>query len=200
LKQQSKCYSNQALLKTIGPFLQPLLSFTAAVYIIKFNEPCNVKELLTKLYKTTQPSFYFTIQFPDEVIKPDRKPDIVFLEISGMAIEINTETIEEGDLNSNVHTAPKSLKHGNLVMKSGSIARESNLADWCVKTLLGDLSTLIEPRTILVQLKDDKEDLLLMWRINDAYPVKWLVDESNLTNNNILVESIEFAYSFSTRE
>jgi phage tail-like protein len=155
---------------------------------------------LTKLYKTTQPSFYFTIQFPDEVIKPERKPDIVFLEISGMATEITTETIEEGGLNSYVHTAPKSLKHGNLVLKSGLIARGSNLADWCVKTLQGDLSTLIEPKTILVQLKNDKEDILLMWRFNNAYPVKWSVDEFNSTNNNILVESIEFAYSFSTRE
>lgn len=149
-----------------------------------------------KLYETTQPSFYFTIQFPGEVIKPGSKPDIGFREISGIAIEITTETIQEGGLNSDVHIAPKSLKHGNLVCKSGLIARESNLA----KTLQGDPSTPIEPKTILVHLKNDKEDVLSMWRFKDVYPVKWSVDEFNSTNNDILVESIEFAYSFSTRE
>jgi phage tail-like protein len=153
-----------------------------------------------KQYQTTQPSFYFTIQFPGEVVKPERKPGIVFREISGIATEITPETIEEVGLNSYVHTAPKSSKHGNLVLKRGLMVRESNLADWCVKTLQGDLSTLIEPKTILVQLKNDKEDVFVMWRFKDAYPVKWSVDEFNSTNDNILVESIEFAYSFFTRE
>jgi hypothetical protein len=46
----------------------------------------------------------------------------------------------------------------------------------------------------------DWDAILCMWRFNDAYPAKWSVDESNSTNNNILVECIEFAYSFSTRE
>jgi phage tail-like protein len=153
-----------------------------------------------ELYKTIQPAFYFTIRFPDEVIHPERKPDIVFREISGITTETNTETIEEGGMNSYVHVVPKGLKHVNLVMKSGLIARESSLADWCVKTLQGDMSTRIERKTILVQLKDDKEDVLFMWSFKDAYPVQWLVDEFNSTNNDILVESIEFAYSISTRE
>jgi len=153
-----------------------------------------------KLYETTLPSFYFTIQFPDEVIKPERKPEIVFLEISGIVTEITTETIEEGSLNSYVHIVPKNIRHGNLVSKSGLIARESTLADWCIKTLQGDLSTLIERKTIQVQLKNEKEEVLCMWRFYDAYPAKWSVDEFNSTNNNILVEYLEFAYSFSTRE
>lgn len=151
-------------------------------------------------YKITQPSFYFTIQLPGEVIKPERKPDIVFREISGITTEINTETIEEGGVYSYVHVVPKSLKHVNLVLKSGLIARESNLADWCVKTLQGDLSTRIERKTILVQLKDDKGAVLFTWSFKDAYPATWLVDEFNSTNNDILVESIEFVYSHSTRE
>ena len=92
-----------------------------------------------KVNKTTQPAYSFTIQFHDEVIKPERKPDIVFLEISGIATKITTETVEEDGLNSSVHTAPKGLKHGNLVVKSGLIDRESNLAGWCIKTLQGDL-------------------------------------------------------------
>ena len=98
-------------------------------------------------------------------------------------------------MNSDVHPVPKSLKNGTLVLKSGLIARESILADWYIKTLQGDLSTVIKPKTILVQLKDDKEDVLCMWRFNDAYQVKWTVDESNSTNNHIQFESIEFAYS-----
>jgi phage tail-like protein len=118
---------------------------------------------------TTQPAFFFTVQFPDEVVKPERKPEIVFLEISGIATEITTETIEEGGLNSNIHFAAKSIKHGNLVCKSGLIARESYLADW-LKTLQDDLFPLIEPKTILVQLKNDKGDVLSLWRFNDAYP------------------------------
>ncbi|MEI6899349.1 MAG: phage tail protein [Bacteroidota bacterium] len=153
-----------------------------------------------KLEKTIQSSFYFTIHFPDEVIKPERKPDMVFLEISGIAVEITSETIEEGGLSIAIHPVPKSVKHEKLVLKSGLIARESILADWYIKTVQGDLSTVIQPKTILVQLKNDKEAVLFMWRFNDAYPVKWSVDESNSTKNNIQFESIEFAYSLFRRE
>ncbi len=67
----------------------------------RINQLYNVKELLMKPNQTTQPAFSFTIQFPDEVIKPDRKPDIVFREISGIATEITTETMEEGGLQFN---------------------------------------------------------------------------------------------------
>ncbi|MFZ4521063.1 MAG: phage tail protein [Bacteroidales bacterium] len=153
-----------------------------------------------KLNNTIQPAFSFTIVFPDEVIKPERKPEIEFLEVSGIATEITTGINEEGSLNNFVHTAPKNAQHGKLELKSGLIARESNLADWCIKTLQGDLSTVIKRKTILVQLKNDKEEVLSMWRFNDAYPVKWSVDEFNPTNKDIRVESIEFDYSFSTRE
>jgi hypothetical protein len=47
-----------------------------------------------ELSETIQPAFYFTVQFPDEVINPGRNPDFVFPEISGIATEKNTESIE----------------------------------------------------------------------------------------------------------
>ena len=114
-----------------------------------------------KLFNTTPPAFYFTVQHSNEDINPEGKPDIVSLEISGIAAEITPETIEEGGVNSHVQFAPKSIKHGNhLVLKQSLIARESNLADWCIKTLQGDLSALIERKTILVKLKNDKDEVL----------------------------------------
>jgi phage tail-like protein len=150
--------------------------------------------------KTTPPAFYFTVQFPDEVIKAEETPDIVFREISGIGTEFTAETIEDGDLNSYVHVVPKSLKHVNLVLKSGMIARESILAEWCIKTLQGDLFTRIERKTILVELMNDQDDVLIIWRFKDAYPATWVVDEFNSTKDTILVESIEFAYSLFRRE
>ena len=159
-----------------------------------------LKELLRKPYETTQPAFYFTVQFPGEGIHPEAKPDIVSLEISGIATEITTETIEEGGVNSHVHVVPKSIKHGNLVLKKSLIARESSLADWCAKTLQGDLSAGIECKTIQVQLKNDKDEVLLMWLFKDAYPATWTVDEFNSTHDTIVIESMEFSYTFSTRE
>jgi phage tail-like protein len=115
-------------------------------------------------------------------------------------MEISTEPIEEGGLNSYVHIVPKASRHGNLVLKRGIIAMESDLTDWCKSTLQGDLSTLIEPKTVLVQLLNEKGEVACMWRFNNAYPVKWVVDNLSSTKNDLVIESIELAYSFSTRE
>jgi phage tail-like protein len=143
-----------------------------------------------------QPAFYFRVQFPDD----PGISEFSFQEISGIAMEISTETIEEGGLNNYVHTVPKGSKHGNLVLKRGIANLDSKLTNWCKNTLQGDLGTLITPQTIQVELLNADGQATCMWRFNNAYPVKWSVDNLNSTKNDLAIESIEFAYSYSTRE
>jgi phage tail-like protein len=142
-----------------------------------------------------QPAFYFRVQFPDD----PNITDTSFQDISGIATEIQTEAIEEGGLNSYTHIVPKSAKHGNLVLKRGIAGIDSKLVDWCKTTLEGDLGTLISPKTIQVALLNPAGQVAFMWQFNKAWPVKWSVDNFNSTKNEIVVESMEFAYSYAIR-
>jgi phage tail-like protein len=142
-----------------------------------------------------QTAFYFRVQFPDD----QGIPDTSFQEISGISTEINTEKIEEGGENRFAHTVPKGTTHKNLVLKRGIVDLESKLTTWVKDILEGDLGTIITPKTIQVQLLNNKGQPAMTWTIHNAYPVKWSVDDFNSTKNALVVETIEFSYSYSIR-
>lgn len=143
-----------------------------------------------------QPSFYFRVKFPDD----QNISEMSFQEVSGIATEFNTETIEEGGENRFTYVVPKGIKHGNLVLKRGIADTSSELAQWCKTTLEGDLGTLISPKSVQVELLNAQGDTAMMWRFNNAYPVKWSIDGFNATKNDIVIETLEFSYTYSVRE
>ena len=52
----------------------------------------------------------------------------------------------------------------------------------------------LELKNIVVKLLDPKGNELMSWEIEGAYPVKWSISNLNATENNVAVETIEFAY------
>jgi hypothetical protein len=41
--------------------------------------------------------------------------------------------------------------------------------------------------------------VLRAWQFNDAYPVKWSVEGFSSTKNDVAIEQIAFAYTYSQR-
>jgi phage tail-like protein len=126
-------------------------------------------------------------------------PDTAFSEVSGISTEIETEAIVEGGENRFVHQLPKQVKHGQLVLKRGIAQKESPLTRWCVRALEGQFVRAIELKMVIVSLVDASGGVLRAWQFNHAYPVKWTVDPFSSTKNEIAVEQISLAYSYSQR-
>ena len=150
------------------------------------------------------PAFYFTVEFKvDANTDVDDHVNIVdaaFSEVSGISTEIELETVAEGGENRFSHQLPKRMKHGNLELKRGVAMFESPLLEWCRNTLQGEFVRPISPRTVYVHLKGGEDgDVLRTWMFNNAYPVKWSVDSFNSTKNEMAIEHIALAYSYSER-
>jgi hypothetical protein len=111
--------------------------------------------------------------------------DTAFSEVSGIGTEIETEPVVEGGENRFVHQLPKQIKP---------------LAQWCKKTLEGDFMTMIELQIVIVKLTGANGQVLRVWQFNDAYPVKWSVDPFGSSKNEVAVEKISLAYSYSQRK
>ncbi len=140
-------------------------------------------------------AFYFKVTFQNSFGITDTS----FQEVSGISTEMNTEDIEEGGENRFVHKVPKGMKHGNLVMKRGVADINSPLIKWCLKVLEGDLGEAIIPQTIEVALLDETGSAVRSWSINNAYPVKWEIDSLDAKKNDIVIETLEFAYTYLKR-
>ena len=141
------------------------------------------------------PAFYFAITIGDG----RAIDDTAFSEVSGIGTEIETEAVVEGGENRFVHQLPKQVKHGQLELKRGIAKFDSPLTKWCRDTLEGQFITTIKRQIVIVKLIGVEEKVLRIWQFNEAYPVKWSVDPFGSTKNEIAVEKISLAYSYSQR-
>ena len=74
--------------------------------------------------------------------------------------------------------------------------RGSPVALWCTETLNRGLENTIITQTIVVSLLDENGLPLKSWSFFNAWPVKWAVSDFNSMNNEIAIETLEFAYSY----
>jgi len=136
-------------------------------------------------------SFYFKLSFSGI----SGQVEASFKEVSGITMEMGIEEIAEGGVNGFKHRVPTTAKFSNLVLKRGLVPKDSELAQWCMDTLTGNLENTLETKMITVHLLEASRKPLKSWSFNNAWPVKWSVSDLNSMNNEIAIETLEFAYS-----
>lgn len=121
--------------------------------------------------------------------------EYAFKEVSGLTAEMEIEPIREGGVNNYVHHLPKSMKHNNLVLKRALHPVKQEDVKWIQRILEGNLELLLSTKNILVKLLDSNGLAIYTWSCENAYPVKWEVDNLDAEKNGVLIETMEFAYS-----
>jgi len=137
-------------------------------------------------------AFYFQLSLSGVAANEDA----AFKEVSGISTEMGVEEIAEDGNNIFQHRVPASPKFSNLVLKSGLVLRGSEIVNWCNKTLGGNLDDLIETKNIIVKLLDENGNPLKSWNFVNAWPVKWAISDLNSGSDELIIESLEFAYSY----
>lgn len=137
-------------------------------------------------------SFYFSVSISGETGPNEAS----FKEVSGIAMERLTEGVLEGGVNSFRHREPSTAKFSNLVLKRGFVVRDSPIAKWCTATLEGGLGNPIRTNNIVVSLLNENAEPIRTWRFANAWPVKWDVADFNSMNDELIIETMEFAYSY----
>lgn len=135
--------------------------------------------------------FRFAVDFDggDPAIGPSAA-DLQFLEVSGLAAELETVTLVEGGENRFAHRLPGRVKHGNLVLKRGHVA-DSALARWVEDAAQG---VGVNPVDVTVKLLDEQHAVLEQWTFVRAWPVKWSLSSFDATKNAYVVDTLELAY------
>lgn len=142
-------------------------------------------------------AFYFQLSFSGVTGKIDAS----FKEVSGISLERGIEEITEGG-NPYIHRVPTAVKYSNLVLKRGLVAKNSEVAKWCLDPVGGislgpvSLTETITTKNIVVKLLNEQGTPLKSWSFVNAWPVKWSISDFNSMNNEIAIESLEFAYSY----
>ena len=122
-------------------------------------------------------------------VEMDGEPAAVFTEVSGLAVEMAVEEVEEGGANGFTHRLPGRCKVSNLTLKRGMTA-DNDFFKWVMEVAQGK----IERRNLSVVLYTVQGDEMIRWNFNNAYPVKWSGPQFKADDNAIALESLELAH------
>ncbi|HKQ04330.1 MAG TPA: phage tail protein [Blastocatellia bacterium] len=128
------------------------------------------------------PSFRFTVRFDD-------LPPGGFSDCSGLQMETEVQDFHEGGLNTHTWKFVTRTKQSNLTLKRGIVNKA--LWDWYQDQIQGKMR--FRNVTILVHDPSGKSDVL-EFQIIQAFPIKWVGPELSAAQNNIAVETVEFAH------
>lgn len=133
--------------------------------------------------------FHFQVEFDLETAG---EADIRFREVSGLAMELEEESFNEGGENRFSHKLPGRARYPNLVLKRGL------LTDTGVRTWIEDAvrNLIIAPTTVWVTLLNDEHEPLETYTVAGAWPKKWSVSDLSAESSDIVVETLELAYQW----
>jgi len=137
--------------------------------------------------------FHFRVEFG---LGEAARADGYFREVSGLAMELEEETVVEGGENRYIQKLPLRAKYADLVLKRGMLP-DSAVARWC-RSAIQDLD--IQPVTVWVSLLNDAHEPLKTFTFVRAWPKKWQVSDFNAENSELVIESLELAYQYFTVE
>jgi phage tail-like protein len=135
------------------------------------------------------PGFHFKVEFLDIQSIAN---DILFQNVSGLEVSMETEPLKEGGENRFEHVLPTRSKYNDLVLKRG-VLTDSGVIKWCRNAIE---KFEFKPTTVLVQLLNEEHEVLVEWKLFHAWPKKWSVAELNAEQSAVLIETIELTYNF----
>lgn len=132
--------------------------------------------------------FYFKLSFNGE--------DAAFQEVSGISRELNVEEVVCGGENRFKYRLPTISTSQNLVLKRAYLVKGSGLVNWCASAIDGGFVNKIYTHDVSVSLLNAEGTVCVMWTFYNAYPVKYSVSDLKSQESELVVESVELAYTY----
>jgi phage tail-like protein len=112
----------------------------------------------------------------------------LFQEASGLTVEYDVYTHEEGGETGFVHKFRGRAKHPNLVLKRG-VTHEKNLSDWFF-----ECKDQTKRRNISIELIGKDLKTIRAWAFTGAFPVKWTGPTMNAGQAGPAIEQLEIVH------
>lgn len=117
--------------------------------------------------------------------------DIRFQKVKGLSAEVKTTSVEEGGQNLYTQKLPVKVEYGNLILERGVIVGSPLNVEFNVAMTLFRFA----PSNVLVTLFNEKKIPLMAWAFLKAYPVKWATADLDATKREVLIDTLELAYT-----
>jgi phage tail-like protein len=113
-----------------------------------------------------------------------------FSEVSGLQIEIESESFREGGVNEYMRQLPGPAKYpSNLVLKRG-LTDDDALWSWHRDVVRGQIARK-NGSVVLCDLTGEEQ---WRWNFLNAFPVKWLASDFHAGTAEVVIETLELVH------
>lgn len=113
-----------------------------------------------------------------------------FAEVSGLSVELETESYREGGRNDMAHALPGGISYGRVVLQRG-IGDAELLWRWQAEIRDGRMTR----HTVRITLHDSEGRAKRDWRCVEALPVKWTGPELKAGDAQVAIERLELVHN-----
>ena len=117
--------------------------------------------------------------------------DIRFQKVKGLSATVKTTPLSEGGQNLYTQQLPTGIEYQNLVLERGMVIGSPLIAEFTAAMSLFEFV----PSNVLVTLFNEDCIPVSAWMFIKAFPVKWSTTELDATAKNVLIDTMELAYS-----
>ena len=133
--------------------------------------------------------FHFNAEFD---VPGATERDVRFRDVSGLTMELEEQTYNEGGENRFSHKLPVRGRYPDLVLKRGLLV-DSGLRKWVMDAVQ---NLVVAPATVWVTLLDETHSPLQTYTVVGAWPKKWVISDFSAESSEIVVETLELAYQY----
>lgn len=113
-----------------------------------------------------------------------------FSEVSGLDASIDVIDYREGNSKNPIDQRLPGLSHvSNIVLKRG-LTSDLSLWNWFAAVMGG----LVDRRNLTITLLDQAEKPVLVWRLRNAWPSKWIGPTLNANSCEVAIETLEITH------
>jgi phage tail-like protein len=121
------------------------------------------------------------------VVDLDGERQAAFTECSLPSIEWEMEEIKEGGLNLYTHMLPGRRKSARVSLKNG--VANGELLSWYIEAI----GKAAGRKPLTITLLDSMLNPVIVWQLQEAYPVKWTGPNLKADDNAIAIQTLELA-------
>jgi phage tail-like protein len=116
----------------------------------------------------------------------------VFTECTLPDISWKADEVQEGGLNTFVHQLPGRRQVAKVTLKNG--VGLDGLIDWYLQCMLETFGPRFR-KNVTITLFNSMHIPVMVWNIEDAFPLKWTGPQLKTGENTVAVQSLELACS-----
>lgn len=122
------------------------------------------------------------------VITVDGMPAGAFTDCTLPSLELELEEVKEGGLNTYTHQLPGRRKSARVSLKNG-VGLLNQLLPWYIKSMNEQFSR----RRVTITLFSALIIPVMVWDVEDAYPIKWVGPDLQSGSNSVAIQTLELA-------